>query len=88
MRALLIDAARRWYAGDADCQAWEPGGDEFLSPALIEAECMRAALPAPEFRHWFEAFLPRLGAIAARDFIHAPPASATAATERSRISTD
>ena len=46
---------------DADCQAWEPGGDEFLSPALIEAECMRAALPAPEFRHWFEAFLPRLG---------------------------
>ncbi len=60
LRALLIDAARRWYAGDADCQAWEPGGDEFLSPALIEAECMRAALPTLEFRHWFEAFLPRL----------------------------
>jgi Protein of unknown function (DUF2891) len=61
LRALLTDAARRWYSDDADCQAWEPGGDEFLSPALIEAECMRAALPAPEFRHWFEAFLPRLG---------------------------
>jgi hypothetical protein len=26
LRALLIDAARRWYSGDADCQAWEPGG--------------------------------------------------------------
>jgi hypothetical protein len=61
LRALLTDTVRHWYAGDADCQAWEPGGDEFLSPALIEAECMRAALPDAEFRPWFAGFLPRLG---------------------------
>jgi len=60
LRAQLTDAARRWYLADADCQAWEPGGDEFLSPALIEAECMRAALPEAEFRVWFKTFLPRL----------------------------
>jgi hypothetical protein len=60
LRAVLTDVARRWYAGDTDCQAWEPGGDEFLSPALIEAECMRAALPEPEFRVWLAGFLPRL----------------------------
>jgi len=60
LHRALQDAARRWYADDADCQAWEPGGDEFLSPALIEAECMRAALPEPEFRRWFARFLPRL----------------------------
>ena len=60
LRGALADAARRWYAQDADCQAWEPGGDEFLSPALIEAECMRAALPRDEFRPWFARFLPRL----------------------------
>jgi hypothetical protein len=60
LRAALVAAARRWYAGDQDCQAWEPGGDEFLSPALIEAECMRAALPEAEFRRWFNTFLPRL----------------------------
>jgi hypothetical protein len=60
LRGLLTDTARRWYAADADCQAWEPGGDEFLSPALIEAECMRAALPPEEFRPWFAAFLPRI----------------------------
>jgi hypothetical protein len=47
LRALLTDTARRWYTDDTECQAWEPGGDEFLSPALIEAECMRAALPQP-----------------------------------------
>ncbi len=61
LRSVLTDAARRWYGDDADCQAWEPGGDEFLSPALIEAECMRAALPDAEFRQWFARFLPRLG---------------------------
>lgn len=60
LHKLLIETARRWYGADADCQAWEPGGDEFLSPALMEAECMRAALPEAEFRPWFAAFLPRL----------------------------
>jgi hypothetical protein len=56
----LRDKALAWYAGDADCQAWEPGGDEFLSPALIEAECLRRLLPAPDFRVWFRRFLPRV----------------------------
>ena len=60
LRSLLIDSVRRWYGADTDCQAWEPGGDEFLSPALIEAECMHAALPEDEFRLWFGRFLPRL----------------------------
>lgn len=60
LRALVTATAQRWYAQDADCKAWEPGGDEFLSPALIEAECMRAALPASDFQAWFDAFLPRL----------------------------
>ena len=59
--ALAVrQAARSWYWDDADCQAWEPGGDEFLSPALIEAECMRRVLPAEEFSPWFARFLPRL----------------------------
>jgi hypothetical protein len=61
LHGLLTDTVRRWYASDTDCQAWEPGGDEFLSPALIEAECMRAALPEVEFGSWFARFLPRLG---------------------------
>jgi hypothetical protein len=61
LQVLLTDTVRRWYAEDNDCQAWEPGGDEFLSPALIEAECMRAALPDQEFRSWLAGFLPRVG---------------------------
>lgn len=58
--ALCRDTARRWFTGDADCQAWEPGGDDFLSSALIEAECMRCALAPQEFASWMDAFLPRL----------------------------
>jgi len=61
LRGRLTKAVRRWYTDDADCQAWEPGGDEFLSPALIEAECMRATLADGEFRAWFADFLPRVG---------------------------
>ena len=57
---LLEAAARRWYGGDEACQAWEPSADDFLSPALIEAECMRRLLPAAEFLPWFGRFLPQL----------------------------
>lgn len=63
LTALLRDTARRWYGEDADCPAWgEPSGDDFLSSALIEAECMRRLLPAAEFPAWFDRFLPRIAA--------------------------
>ncbi|MDX8357053.1 DUF2891 domain-containing protein [Sphingopyxis terrae] len=58
----LIDArARDWFAGDRDCQAWEPGGDEFLSSALTEANLMAVVL-GDAFPAWFDAFLPRAAA--------------------------
>jgi len=61
LAALLLDTARRWYGDDVDCPAWgEPGGDDFQSPALIEAECMRRLLPGEAFRPWFDRFLPRI----------------------------
>ena len=58
---LLRATAERWYAQDSDCPAWgEPSGDDFLSPTLIEAECIRRLLPAAQFQTWFGRFLPRL----------------------------
>ena len=56
----IRDRARHWFAADRDCQAWEPGGDEFLSPALIEALCM-AKIEPDFFAEWFGRFLPRIG---------------------------
>lgn len=60
LETLIAETARRWHTQDVDCQAWEPSGDEFLSPALMEAELMRQVLPAAEFDTWFHAFLPNL----------------------------
>ncbi len=61
MLGLLRKTALRWYGEDADCPAWgEPGGDDFLSSALIEAECLRRLLPPEAFAPWFDRFLPHL----------------------------
>ena len=62
LAADIRDRAKRWFGNDRDCQAWEPGGDEFLSPALVEALCMARALTEPEFAGWFSGFLPRVDA--------------------------
>ena len=62
LAAALRHSAVRWYTADADCQAWEPGSDEFLSSALMEAECMRRVLPSAAFADWFAKFLPGIEA--------------------------
>jgi hypothetical protein len=60
LATLLRERAMHYYAGDRDCQAWEPGGDDFLSPALCECLCMKRMFAPAEFRAWFDGFLPRL----------------------------
>jgi hypothetical protein len=61
LAALIRDRAQHWFGADRDCQAWEPGGDDFLSSALIEALCMMRA-DSRSFPTWFGEFLPRLAA--------------------------
>jgi hypothetical protein len=60
LEAAIRLRAAEWFGGDRNCQAWEPGGDEFLSPALIEALCMMRTQPRPDFQQWFGNFLPRV----------------------------
>lgn len=55
---LCVAKAEAWYGGDRDCRPWEPSQDDFLSSALMEAECMRAALSPEAFIRWFDGFLP------------------------------
>ena len=62
LEALLKAKALSWYGQDRDYQAWEPSGEDFLSPALVEAECLRRVLPPGDFRAWFAGFLPRAAA--------------------------
>jgi hypothetical protein len=62
LRTLVDERARAYFAADVDVPAaWEPGGNDFLSPALAEADLMRRVLRPPEFTRWFRRFLPRAG---------------------------
>ncbi|PDH66517.1 MAG: hypothetical protein CNE89_09270 [Sphingomonadaceae bacterium MED-G03] len=58
--ALIRTRALHWFGRDLACQAWEPGGDEFLSPALCEALLMSRILDRAAFAAWFHDFLPVL----------------------------
>ena len=62
LAAIIAERAKHWFGNDRHCQAWEPSGDDFLSPALIEALCMMRTSPADAFPAWLQAFLPDLGA--------------------------
>jgi hypothetical protein len=62
LKAVVGERAKAYYGADADYPAaWEPGGADFLSPALTEADLMRRVLPPAEFRVWFARFLPGAG---------------------------
>ncbi len=58
--AAIRGRAQAWYGEDRAAQAWEPSGDDFLSPTLAEAQLMARVLDAGAFATWFAAFLPEL----------------------------
>lgn len=59
LKDLLFARANDYFAKDVDYPAkLEPGGSDFLSPALMEADLMQRVLPGDQFAKWFHAFLP------------------------------
>ena len=67
---LLVEKARKFYANDKDAPlAYEPGGEDFLSPALGEADVMRRVLQPAEFAKWLKDFLPQLPTSAKADWL-------------------
>ena len=58
---LLTEKARQFYLGDKNAPlSYEPGGEDFVSPVLGEADVMRRVLPPAEFAKWLREFLPQL----------------------------
>ncbi len=56
---LLIERSKFYYLNDKNGPAlWEPGGEDFLSPVLVEADLMRRVLNQEEFKNWVHQFLP------------------------------
>ncbi len=56
---LPFASAVRFYNGDRNGPiAFEPSGEDFLSPCLAEADLMRRVCTPAEFAEWLTAFLP------------------------------
>ena len=50
-----------FHAGDENCPlAYEPSGEDFLSPCLMEADLMRRVLGAEEYADWLSTFMPNI----------------------------
>ncbi len=61
LETLIVERSRTYFGRDSNYPAaWEPGGEDFFSPALMEADLMRRVLRPAEFRQWFRRFLPGL----------------------------
>ena len=58
---LVVSKAKQFYLKDKECPlAYEPSGEDFLSPCLGEADLMRRVLPSPEFARWLRTFMPQI----------------------------
>jgi hypothetical protein len=80
MLELLDDRIRALYLADRGCPlAYEPSGQDFLSPCLAEADLVRRVLPPGDFAAWLGAFLPQVPiAVSAEGAAEGPEAGAGA----------
>jgi hypothetical protein len=61
MREVLGAKAQAFYGKDRSCPlAYEPSGEDFLSPCLAEADLMRRILPPARFASWLSRFMPAI----------------------------
>jgi len=67
---LAADSARKFYLTDKNCPlAYEPSGEDFLSPCLGEADVMRRVLTQADFAKWLTQFLPEIPKAATADWL-------------------
>ncbi len=60
-RISCVQSAQQFYLSDKNCPlAYEPSGEDFLSPCLGEADLMRRVLPSQEFARWLRIFMPQI----------------------------
>ena len=56
---LVEERSRAFYLKDRDCPlAYEPGGQDFLSPCLAEADLMRRIMKPEAYATWLTGFMP------------------------------
>lgn len=58
---LVSEKAVTFHRADKNCpMSYEPSGEDFLSPCLMEADLMRRVMPPAEFADWLSMFLPNI----------------------------
>lgn len=58
-QSLVTRRSRDFYYTDVSCPlAYEPGGQDFLSPCLAEADLMRRILSKQQYAAWLSTFMP------------------------------
>src|SRR5512133_1640945 len=58
---LVVSKAKQFYLRDKNCPlAYEPSGEDFLSPCLGEADLIRRVLPSQELARWLRTFMPQI----------------------------
>ncbi|MEM7741655.1 MAG: DUF2891 domain-containing protein [Pseudomonadota bacterium] len=61
LETQLTDTILTFHKDDVDCPlAYEPSGEDFLSPCLMEADVMRRVMTKDDFADWLSAFLPQI----------------------------
>ena len=67
---MAVAAAKRFFLADKNCPlAYEPSGEDFLSPCLGEADVMRRVLPPNEFAKWLADFMPQIPTRSTADWL-------------------
>jgi len=60
-REKIAAKALVFHEADVDCPlAYEPSGEDFLSPCLMEADLMRRVMETDEYSAWLSKFLPQI----------------------------
>jgi hypothetical protein len=70
LEAMLVEKTLTFHEGDVNCPiGYEPSGEDFLSPCLMEADLMRRVLPQAEFAAWLTDFLPGIPTDGSADWL-------------------
>lgn len=70
LEALLVETSLRFHRDDRDCPiGYEPSGEDFLSPCLMEADLMRRVMDADAYADWLSAFLPDIPTDGSADWL-------------------
>jgi len=70
LEQALVEKTLAFHADDVDCPlAYEPSGEDFLSPCLMEADLMRRVMEPQDFADWLGAFMPSIPADGSGDWL-------------------